>query len=178
MGEVMNFGTSGSEAQSRSGLRGTTYEQPAAKQAYGQGMLMSNLNRQLFSNPGATMNLGRQMLPGGKYGLGENADAGVEAFGDYQFGQASSNSATRGQLNPENMSAVIGSSIQNMLPFLIPQLQQTQYAQFAAPQSLMQSAKTSADYWSRALGAQSDASSSSFNFGFQPPMPGAKSSGG
>jgi hypothetical protein len=159
-------GMQSSDSQSKmlTGLRGTPYEGNAAKQANDQGMLMSNLNNQMFSSPDAMMNFGKQMLPGGKFGLGENADAGVKALGDYQFGQASGNSATRGQVNPENMSAVIGSSMQNMLPFLIPQLQQHQYAQFNAPMSLMQSAKTSADYWSRALGSQADSSSSSFGF--------------
>jgi len=156
--------TSESQAKALSGLRGTPYEGNAAAQANSQGMLMSNLNKKLFSSPGAMMDFGKLMMPGGKYGLGENSDMGVEALGDYQFGKASGNSATRGQVNPENMSAVIGSSMQNMLPFLIPQLQQHQYAQFAAPMSLMQSAKTSADYWSRALGSQSDQSSSSFGF--------------
>lgn len=168
-----NYSESESQFKSLQGLRGTRYEGNAAKQSNDQGMLMSNLNKQMFSSPGATMDLGKQMMPGGKYGLGENADQGVEALGDYQFGKASGNSATRGQVNPENMSAVIGSSMQNMLPFLIPQLQQQQYAQFAAPQSLMQSAKTSADYWNRALGAQSDASSSSFGFGAQAQVGGS-----
>lgn len=162
-----NQNSSDSNFKSVQGLRGTQYEGRAADQSYGQGMKMSGLVNQMFKSPGATMNLGKEMMGSGKYGLGENADQGVEALGDYQFGQASGNSATRGQVNPENMSAVIGSSMQNMLPFLIPQMQQHQYAQFAAPQSLLQSAKTSADYWNRALGAQSDASSNSFGFGAQ-----------
>lgn len=157
-----SFQMAESEAKSRTGLRGTQYQGNAEKQANNQGMLMSDLNEQLFSSPQATMNLGKQMYDGGKYGLGNVADSGVEALGRYQFGQASGEAATRGQLNPDNFSAVVGSSIQNMLPFLIPQMQQTQQSQFMAPQSLMQGAKTSADYWNRALGSESDASSSSF----------------
>jgi hypothetical protein len=113
------------------------------------------------------MNMGRQMLGSGKYGLGENADAGVEALGQYQFGQASKNGASRGQVNPENQSAIISSSMQNMLPFLIPQMQEHQYAQFQAPQSLMGNARTAADYWNRTLGSQSDAKSSSMGVSHQ-----------
>ena len=148
-----------STSKQESGLRGTAYEDNAAKQANDEGMRMSNLNTQLFSSPGATMDMGKQMYAGGKYGLGETADQGVEALGRYQFGLSSGESATRGQLRPENQSAVIGSSIQNMLPFLIPQMQQTQQNQFMAPQTLMASAKNSADYWNRALGAQGESQS-------------------
>lgn len=168
-----SYNESESNFKSNQGLRGTKYEDNAAQQSNDQGMLLSKLSNKLTSSPGAMMSMGKKMMPGGKYGLGENADQGVEALGDYQFGKASGNSATRGQVNPENMSAVIGSSMQNMLPFLIPQLQQQQYQQFQAPQSLMQTAKTSADYWNRALGAQSDASSSSFGFGMNAQVGGS-----
>lgn len=168
----MNFGTSQQSAQSKSvtGLRGTGYEGQAAEQAYKQGMNLSNLSNTLTSSPDAMMNYGRLMLPGGKFGFGENADAGVEQYGNLMFNKASGSGAARGQNSPEAMNSIIGSAITNSLPFLIPQLQATQYAQFKAPQDLMQTAKVSADYWSRVLGGQSDASSSGsgFQFGIDP----------
>jgi hypothetical protein len=64
------------------------------------------------------------------------------------------------------MSGVIGSAISNSLPYLIPQMQNFQAMQFMAPQNLMNTAKASADYWNRALGAQSDSSASAFGFNF------------
>lgn len=164
-GGGISGGHQSSESQQRSGLLGSAYDGPATAQAYGRGVLMNKITDELASSPGATMNMGRQMLGSGKYGLGENADAGVEALGNYQFGQQSKNLSLRGQNTPENMSSVVGSSIQNMLPFLIPQMQQHQYAQFQAPQSLLSSARAAADYWSRSLGSQGSSNSSGFNFG-------------
>lgn len=165
LGGSYNQNESSSKFDAYQGLRGTQYQTQAADQAYRQGMNLSHLSNQLMSSPGAMMNMGRQMMPNGRYGLGENADSAVESLGNLQFGKASANSATRGQVNPENMSAVIGSSMQNMLPYLIPQIQQHQYAQFHAPQDLMQTARQSADYWNQALGSQSNAQSNSFGFG-------------
>ena len=162
-----SYSQSKSRASQESGLRGTAYEGNAAKQANDQGMIGSNLVNQLSQSPGSMMNYGRQAMPSGHYGLGENVDQGVEALGNYQFGQASKDSATRGQVNPENMSGVIGSSIQNMLPFLIPQMQQHQYQQFMAPQSMAHLANQSADYWNRALGAKGSSKSDAFGFNVQ-----------
>ena len=160
------FGYSQQQQQSHNetGLRGTQYFDNAAGQANASGNAMSGLSKTLMSSPSAMMNYGRQMMPGGQYGLGENADSAVKAMGDYQFGRASGNSATRGQVNPDNMSAVIGSSMQNMLPFLIPQIQQFQQSQFNAPQSLMSTARSAGDYWNQALGSQGSASGSGFGF--------------
>jgi hypothetical protein len=120
----------------------------------------------MMQDPSNWMNFGRRMLPGGKFGMGENADAGVGEYGNMMFNNASANSAFKGQTSPENMSNVIGSAVTNSLPFLIPQMQQFQQMQFMAPQSLMGTARASADYWNRALGAQSDSSSYNDSFGF------------
>lgn len=153
-----------SQSQTRTGLRGTQYEGQAAEQAFNQGMLMSDFTNRMFASPGALLGFGQQMLPGGKYGLGIPSDAAVERLGRIMFSNASAGGAFRGQLSPENQTAVIGAAMQNMLPYLIPQIQQFQAAQFLAPQSLFNLARTSADYWNRALGAQSDTSSQSFGF--------------
>ena len=163
----MSYNQSKSRASQETGLRGTPYAGNAAQQANDQGMVGSNLVNQVSQSPVGMLNYGRQALPSGHYGLGENVDQGVEALGNYQFGQASKDSATRGQTSPENMSGVIGSSIQNMLPFLIPQLQQHQYQQFTAPQSMLNLATQSADYWNRALGSQGKSASDAFGFSAQ-----------
>lgn len=162
----MNFGmgSQDSSSQQRSGLRGTPYEDEAAQNIAAGGRQLTNFSNQMMASPQAMLNYGKQMLPGGKYGLGENSDAAVEQLGNYQFNKASADSSTRGQLSPNNMSNVIGSSIQNSLPFLIPQIQAFQTQQFMAPQGLYAMAKSSADYWNRALGAQADSSYSGFNF--------------
>lgn len=164
---------SSSQSTSRVGLRGTRYEGEAADQTVGQGRQLSRISDTLINptlerDPQSYFNFGASMLPGGKYGLGLNADKAVEEFGTMMHGKASGDYGARGFLSPENRGAITGSAIQKSLPFLIPQIQQMQMAQFMAPQSLMQTAKTSADFWNRALGAQSDASSSSsgWNFGF------------
>lgn len=179
----MNFGMSSSEQQSKTvtGLRGTGYEGPAAAEAYKEGKRMSDLNETVFKTPQSMMDFGRQMIPSGRYGLGENADTGVEQYGKFLFGNTSADYAGRGHLSPENQAGVIGSAIVNSLPFLIPQMQQFQLGQFMAPQSLQQMAKTSADYWNRALGAQSEArgQSDGFNFGiFNVPVTSGGGSGG
>lgn len=163
-GAVMGgFGVSKSESEQASGLRGSEFEGPAQHQAYNAGVGMSNLSNQLLSSPGSMLNYGRQMIPGGQYGLGENVDRGVEALGNYQFGQASKSGAMRGQIRPENITGILGSAIQNSLPFLIPQLQQHQYAQFQAPQGLMQTARGASDYWASVLGGKGNASAFGFN---------------
>ena len=164
----MNFGGSSgsSEARSSVGLRGTQYEGEAASQAVGQGRYLSNLTNQFMESPQAMFQFGRSMLPEGRYGVGLYADKGVESLFDYAFAGKSGEAASRGMLAPENRSAIVGSTMQNIMPQLIPFMQQAQMAQFMAPQNLIQAAKTSADYWNRALGAQSDASSSNFGFNF------------
>lgn len=175
----MNYNEQSSQQQSssRTGLRGTQYAGNAATQANEQGMLMSGLNQatvgaSLTQSPDAMFRFGQQALPGGKYGLGENADSGVEALGQYMHGIASGDYGQRGFLSPENRGAVTGSAMQRVLPQLVPQQQQFQLAQFMAPQNMMNMAKTSADYWNRALGAQSDASGSGSGFGFGVSMGG------
>lgn len=164
----MNFGgtSSGSEARSRVGLRGTAYEDEAANQAVGQGRHLSSLTNRFMESPQAMYQFGRSMLPEGKYGVGQYADRAVEQMTDYALNKSSADYGSRGFVSPENRGAIAGSAMQNVMPQLIPYMQQAQMAQFMAPQNLIQSAKTSADYWSRALGAQSDASSSSFGFNF------------
>jgi hypothetical protein len=153
-----------SKSSQQSGLRGTQYEGAAANQAYNQGMNATNFGNQMLSRPGAQLDYGQQMLPGGQYGLGQNVDRGVQALGDYSFGQASKSGAMRGQMSPENTQGVVGSAIQNMLPFLIPQLQNMQTQQFQAPQGLFNMAQQNADYWNRALGASGQSSGSGFGF--------------
>lgn len=161
-----NESESQQRANSVTGLRGSDYGGNAAKQANDQGMLMSNLSNQLFRTPQATMDFGRSMLDSGRYGLGTNADAGVEQLGKYMHSLSSADYGSRGFLSPENQSAVTGSAMTNALPQLIPQMQQFQLAQFQAPQNLLNTARTSADFWSRALGSQSDSSGSSNSWGF------------
>lgn len=166
-----NEQSSQNQSQSLTGLRGTEYGGNAARQANDQGMLMSGLNQatvgaSLTQSPDAMFRFGQAALPGGQYGLGENADRGVEALGQYMHGIASGDYGARGFLSPENRAAVTGSAMQRVLPQLIPQQQQFQLAQFMAPQNMMSMANTSADFWNRALGAQSTASGSGSGFGF------------
>lgn len=168
-----NYNEQSSEQRSNSviGLRGTEYGANAARQANDQGMLMSGLNQatvgaSLTQNPQAMFNFGQAALPGGKYGVGSNADSGVEALGQYMHGIASGDYGSRGFLSPENRAAVTGSAMQRVLPQLVPLQQQFQLAQFMAPQNMMNMAKTSADYWRNAFGGQSEGSGSSDGFGF------------
>lgn len=160
----LGYNQSESEAKSRTGLRGTAYEGEAASQAAGQGRHLSTLTDKFMESPQSMYQFGRNMLPEGKYGVGQYADRASEQMMDYALDNSSADYGSRGFVSPENRTAIAGSAMQNVLPQLIPQMQQMQMAQFMAPQNLMQAAKTSADYWNRALGAQSDASSSSFGF--------------
>ena len=160
----IGYNQSKGNSESESGLRGTSGFGNAVNQATNQGNQMSNFTNQMFSSPGAMLNFGQQANPSGRYGLGSNVDKGVEALGDYQFGKQSGNLAMRGQTSPENMSSVIGSSVQNMLPFLIPQMQNQRDSQLNAPLSLFEMAKQSSDYWGRTLGSKSRASQSAFGF--------------
>lgn len=170
----MNYSQNESESQSRTrtGFRGTEYEDEAATLGFRSGKNLTDFGKRLM-DPQTYRMLGEQYLPGGKYGLGSNADKAVGEYGNMMFGKASANSAFQGQVTPENMSSVIGSAITNSLPYLIPQIQQYQLAQYRAPQDMFSMAKQVADYWSRSLGAESDSSSSGSGFGF-----GIYSSGG
>lgn len=163
----MNYSQSEQESQSqtRTGLRGTVHQDAAADQAFAGGMKLTNFADSMMSQPKAQLALGQAMMPGGKYGLGESADTAVEKYGNFMFGKQSASGASRGMMSPENMSGVIGSAVTNALPFLIPQIQQFQQAQFMAPQSMFGFAKSAADYWNKALGAQSDSSSSGSSYG-------------
>lgn len=160
----LGYSQAKSKSSQESGLRGTPYESRSQDQAYRAGTNLAQFSQSAQQDPRYLMNIGRQMLPGGKYGLGENVDQGVEALGDYSFSQASKSGAMRGQNSPQNTQAVVGSAIQNMLPFLIPQLQQQQQSQFTAPMGLFDIAAKNADYWGRVLGSQGSSSSSSFGF--------------
>lgn len=159
-----NYGESESESRTRTGLRGTAYQNQAVDEAYYRGQDLNKLGASLMT-PQGWRSTAEQLMPTGRFGMGANADQAVQEYGNMMFGRASANSATRGQVNPENMSAVIGSSITNSLPYLIPQIQQFQAQQFMAPTSLFSTAKGVADYWNRSLGAESDSSSSAYNFG-------------
>lgn len=127
-----------------------------------------NGNGQTQYNTGTQSFTGNQLLPGGQYGLGSNADAAMAQLGKQMFGYQSANLSARGMNSPENQSAVVGSAITNALPQVLPQIQSWQQAQFMAPLQLGQyalsNANTAADYWNRALGAQSQSSGNSFNF--------------
>jgi hypothetical protein len=132
---------------------------------HGEGQKLSAMSSRL-GTPQGWRSAAEEMMPTGRYGFGANTDKAVEGYGDMMFGKQSANFAARGMNAPENMSGVIGSAISNSLPYLIPQMQNFQAMQFMAPQNLMNTAKASADYWNRALGAQSDSSASAFGFNF------------
>lgn len=165
----LGYGESESQAQSRTGLRGTAYEGGAASNAFQAGTNYQNLFNQFMTSPfqfaGQT---GSQMLPSGKFGLGSNADSAVSEMMTQLHGLSSADMGSRGFLHPENRANVIGSAITRALPTLIPQIQQWQTQQFQAPLSLYafagEQARGVGDLWGRLLGAQSDASSSAFNF--------------
>ncbi len=161
------------QTESFSGLAGTGYYRDAARNLYNAGQQVSNLSNQFIGNPQTNpqnwMNTGRAILPGGRYGMGENAENAVAMLGQDLFSRGSGDAATRGQVTPENRNAVIGSALQNASISLIPQIQAFQQAQFLAPQTLQQAALSSADFWNRALGTRSrgqgTSSGSSYGFG-------------
>ncbi len=112
------------------------------------------------------------MLPGGQFGLGSNADAGVGEMMKRMFGFQSANAAARGQIQPESFGNVAGSAVTRALPSLIPQIQAWQQAQFNAPMQVggydMGNAANVADAYSRATGNQSNMTGRQFGFGFNP----------
>lgn len=160
------------KTQSYSGLSGTSYFKPAAGSAYQASQQVSDLTNQFIgnirTNPQNWMNTGRAILPGGKYGLGENSENAVAMLGQDLFSRGSADAGARGQLSPENRNAVVGSALQNASIQLIPQMMAFQQAQFMAPQSLQQVAINNADLWARLLGtrSQGQGSSSGSSYGF------------
>ena len=153
------------QSQSYTGLSGTGYQKDAAKNLYQSGQRVGDITTQILGNtrqdPAAYMKFGQSVLPGGRYGMGENADNAIAMLGQDLFSRGSGDAAARGQLSPENRNAVVGSALQNASIQLIPQIQAFQQAQFLAPQTLQQTAMASADFWNRALGSRSTASGSS-----------------
>ena len=128
------YGQSESDARSASGLRGTAYQNQAAEQSYNAASNYQNVANEFQRDPfhfqGKT---GAELLPGGRYGLGSNADAGVEEMINYANSLSSADVGSRGFLHPENRANVVGSAVTRALPGLIPQLQQWQMNQFQAP---------------------------------------------
>ena len=130
------------------------------------------MTQRLFGNtmqdPASMMKYGQMVLPGGRYGMGENVDNAVGMFGKDMFNMASADAGARGMLSPESRNAVVGSALQNASVQLIPQMMAFQQQQFLAPQTLQDAAIKSADFWNRTLGsrATSQGRSSSSGWGF------------
>lgn len=178
---MAGFGANRSQQASQSlaetGLRGTPYDNHSATQLYRTGMQLNNVVDQGLENvrqdPGQYFKFGQALLPGGRFGVGSNADAGVNEYGRNMFSQTSADMGSRGFVSPENQGGVIGSAIQRSLPQLIPQMMQFQQAQFQAPQSLFDAARLRADFWNQARGARQSSSGegegTGFNFGITSP---------
>lgn len=156
----MNFGAQSSrqQSESESGLRGTDYERFAAQEANRAGVRQGTLYQRLSEGPGALYNFGKQMLPGGRFGLGESLDQAVSELGNQLFGRASASGAARGMVSPLNLGGILGSAVTNALPMILPALQGFQQMQFGAPQSLMSMARSVGDYWTSTLGSKSKGS--------------------
>lgn len=169
----MNYNQGKSSGEAYSGLRGTPYFDDATRNSYASGQNLTDIatkaSKDMTQYNGQT---GSQLLPGGQYGLGSNADAAVQQFGKYMFGQASGSAGARGQLSPENLAGVTGSAVSQSLPTLMPYIQQWQLAQFQAPQGLNQAAisaaQAPANYWASTLGVQQQNQQSNFGFGVDP----------
>lgn len=158
-------------------MRGTPYDALSATQLYRSGTQLNNVVDQgvenLRQNPGQWYQFGSQLMPGGRYGVGVNADAGVNEYGRNMFSQTSADMGSRGFMSPENQGGVIGSAIQRSLPQLIPQMMAFQQQQFNAPMSLIEAARSRADFWNQARGARQTSSGegegTGFNFGITSP---------
>lgn len=179
----MNFGTSKQQSQAYSGLRGTSSQDYAQDQTVQAGNILTNQANEILRNPMQFRGLsGSQLLPGGRYGLGSNADTAVDELGRQMFSRTSADMAGRGYVSPENQAGVAGSAMQSVLPQLIPNIQQWQQAQFQAPLSLgqyaMLVAQQPANFWNQALGAQSQSSGNQFSFGFNPTGAGSTGASG
>ena len=169
MSGAFGYSQSKQQSQSQSGLRGTAFQDQAAWQANNAGMNLQNVANQATSDmtkyQGQT---GAQLLPTGKYGIASNADPAMENYGRFMFGNASSSAGARGQLSPEQLGGITGSAVMNSAPTLLPLIQQWQLDQFQAPVSLnqaaVQTAQAPAQNWANLLGAQANASGSSFGF--------------
>lgn len=158
------------QQSSYSGLRGTPYSGGAAKSLYNSGRRLDTLGDRVFRNvttaPEQYYEYGKQLMPGGRYGMGANVDAGVNEYGRDMFSQTSADMGGRGFVSPENQGGVIGSAIQRSLPQLIPQMMDFQRQQFMAPQDLLNAARTGADFWNQAMGTQQTGSGSGRGYGF------------
>lgn len=169
----MNYSQSKQQADAYSGLRGTDAQDYSKEQTVQAGNVLTNQANQILQNPLQWRGMGgAQLLPGGRYGLGSNADSAVDELGRQMFSRTSADMAGRGYVSPENQAGVAGSAMQSVLPQLIPNIQQWQQAQFQAPLSLgqyaMQVAGQPANFWNQTLGAQSQSKSNQFSFGFNP----------
>ncbi len=191
----MNYNQGKQQSDSYSGLRGTPYADQTY-QNYNQSLQDLSGIAQRTRNPsmGGGLNAqgqtqyggfsGSQMLPGGRFGLGSNADSGVNEMLSRVFGFQSANSAARGQIQPESFGNVAGSAVTRALPSLIPQIQAWQQAQFQAPMMVggydMGNAANVANAYGQATGQQSNMTGNQFGFGFHPGelIPKGSSGGG
>lgn len=131
-------GKSWNTSDTYSGLRGTNYFDSLASRTPGDYNFGMNTirGRVADSNPlGLTAN-----------GLTNAQNAAFNTLGKQMFGDVSSNYASRGFLSPDNISGVIGSSLQQVAPQLMGQIYQNQMGnqsvmsdRFAALNSLLNS---------------------------------------
>jgi len=118
---LFSGGQSRSTSESFSGLRGTGYFNPTVKSTgsgYTFGLDLAK-QRAGETNP-------FQLNASGLTAAQQNA---FNTLGQQMFGNVSSNYASRGFLSPENVSGVVGSSLQQVAPQLMGQVFQNQMGQ-------------------------------------------------
>ena len=170
------FNQNESNSEQFSGLRGTQHQDRAADRTNQAGDMAQQWTQQVMANPmlhnGMTA---EQINPSGQYGLGFNADRGVQELSKQMYGQASAQGALRGRLTPEGANAAAGSALTQSLPQLIPQLQAFQQWQFQQPMNLNKYVGDMANQnlagQGQQLGSQGKGESSGFGFGFNVAQP-------
>lgn len=170
------FNQSSAESQQFSGLRGTQYQGAAEGRANAASNISQNWTKGVMQNPMLFMGQNAEQLnPSGRFGLGFNADRGVEEMGKQMYGMASAQNAIRGRLTPEGANAAAGSAMTQALPQLIPQLMAYQQWQFQQPMGLNQYAANVANQNAQTqfqgLGSQYKGESNSFGFDAQVSKP-------
>jgi len=78
----------------------------------------------------------RSLTPSGQFGLMPEAEAGVSGMIRQALSRVSGSEASRGFVSPENIPNVAGSSIQNILPQLLPMIQAYQQFRMMLPEQL------------------------------------------
>lgn len=167
------YQTSNQQSDSYSGLRGTNYFDGLARNLSQTGSFASNLARKYAKSPfgffqGKSVN---DLVPTGRFGLPVEVEQALSGLGNDMFSKSSAGGALRGQLDQQNTSGVVGSSLSNIGQFLTPYVMDFKKYMTSLPDQLMNSRlgflQNTLGAASPLLGSQSHYTGNSWGFNAQ-----------